>query len=463
MKCWKGAQLLRTSLTEPAEMLASKDMVAVENVRDEALPAVTTTDLNQSQTERHCQIGVDAALKLLGSLVSGTMPDGVAAYAVVDLSPRTGDFGLAVLSLLSQAATPLHYFSCAEDEEHREWLNWWLKHTTTESILAGRLQPLGFHLPPEEPPADECAGFPPKPALSVLVWESRQGVSSEVHIPADVVAKWSGSPDWADPMKVLADRVAAAGRDPVCSPPPPTRVRISGPDPTATTEPGVKAEGDTAPVPEVLVTEVPTLAHDVKFQAGRFHDLWLCVAAPAASGGGIFIANRGDADVELPSGSLVAGFYTGKWFHCSGDAVTDPDKDVPFILSGADDLVLIGGILATVSDALDKHHSRKVQYHTLEPDPLPGAPGHFKLTLKHEVYYRCLALPAAVKTEPDSPALTLVQGHAGSALPPSRWDTELTRIVWTVKFHPAKGLSPVRPQVVLKCDLKVNSLKVVQF
>ena len=111
MKCWKGAQLLRTSLTEPAEMLASKDMVAVENVRDEALPAVTTTDLNQSQTERHCQIGVDAALKLLGSLVSGTMPDGVAAYAVVDLSPRTGDFGLAVLSLLSQAATPLHYFS----------------------------------------------------------------------------------------------------------------------------------------------------------------------------------------------------------------------------------------------------------------------------------------------------------------------------------------------------------------
>ena len=125
---------------------------------------------------------------------------------------------------------------------------------------------------------------------------------------------------------------------------------------------------------EVLVTEVPTLAHEVKFQASRLRDIWLCVAAPAASGDDIFIANRSDADVELPSGSLVAGFYSGKWFHCSGDAVTDPAKDAPFILSGSDDLVLVGGIMMTVGDACDRNQSRKVQHHTLEPDPLPNAP-----------------------------------------------------------------------------------------
>ena len=83
--------------------------------------------------------------------------------------PRTGDFGLGVLSMLSQAATPLHYFILAEDEEHVTWLNWWLEHNATESILAGRLQPVGFRLPPEEPPAEECAGLPVKPALSTLV------------------------------------------------------------------------------------------------------------------------------------------------------------------------------------------------------------------------------------------------------------------------------------------------------
>ena len=356
IKAWKKAPLLKTSLTEPAEMLASKDMVSVENVRDEALPAATSTDQNQSQTERHCQIGVDAALKLLGSLVSGTMPEGVAAFAVVDLSPRTGDFGLAVLNLLSQAASPLHYFYCAEDEEHTEWLKWWLVHNTTESILAGQLQPMGFHLPPEEPPADECAGLPPKPTLSVLVWESRQGMSSEVHIPADVMTKWSGSPDWAGSMKVLTNRVMAAGRDPVCSPPPATRARTDGPETPIKAEPGTELAEKEEPVvvADVPVTEVPTLAHEVRFQAARFHDLWLCVAAPAAVGGDLFIANRSDADIELPSGSLVAGFYQGKWFHRSGDDSTDPTKDVPFILSHADDLVLVGGIVMTLGQALDK-------------------------------------------------------------------------------------------------------------
>ena len=117
----------------------------------------------------------------------------------------------------------------------------------------------------------------------------------------------------------------------------------------------------------------------------------------------------------------------------------------------------------TLGQALDKTPNRKVQYHTMEPDPLPGAPGHFKLTVKHEVYYRCLDLPAAVKTEPDSPAVTLTQAHVASALPPSRWDTAVTHIVWTLKFHPTKGLSPVRPQVVLQRDVKLNALMAVKL
>jgi len=346
-------------------------------------------------------------------------------------------------------------------------LKWWLQHNATESILAGSLQPVGFHLPPEEPPADELVGLPPKPALSVLLWASREGASSEVRIPADVMTKWSGSPDWVNPMRVLTDRVTAAGQDPVCSPPPAARARINGPAGSPTKmEPGLElvvAKEEPAVAVEVPVTEVPTLAHDVKFQASRFRDLWLCVAAPAAGGSDLFIANRSDANVELPSGSLVAGFYSGKWFHCSADASMDPTKDVPFVLHGADDLVLVGGIIMTVGQALDKIPGRKIQYHTVEPDPLPGAPGHFKLSVKHEVYYRCSDLPAAVKTEPDAPAVTLTQAHAASALPPSKWDTGLTHIMWTVKFHPAKGLSPVRPQVVLKRDVRVTALKAVKL
>ena len=68
-----------------------------------------------------------------------------------------------------------------------------------------------------------------------------------------------------------------------------------------------------APEAVVPMTEVPTLAHEVRFQASRFRGLWLCLAAPAAAGGDLFITNRSDADIELPSGSLVE--YEKTSFH----------------------------------------------------------------------------------------------------------------------------------------------------
>ena len=119
---WKVAPLLKTALTEPAEMLASKHMVVVEDLTEEALPSTTAAGLNQSPNERHIQIGQDAASKVLSSVMQGA-PD-VAAFAVLDLSPRTGDFGLAVLSRIQEALVPAHYVAFPEDEEHKDWLDW---------------------------------------------------------------------------------------------------------------------------------------------------------------------------------------------------------------------------------------------------------------------------------------------------------------------------------------------------
>ena len=93
LNLWNAAPLLKTALTEPAEMLASKDMVAMEDLADDALPSTTTGGLNQSQTERHSQIGQDAASKVLSSLMQGA-PE-VAAFAVVDLPPPPAPVTLA--------------------------------------------------------------------------------------------------------------------------------------------------------------------------------------------------------------------------------------------------------------------------------------------------------------------------------------------------------------------------------
>ena len=89
LNIWKGASLLKTALTDPAEMLAAKDMVVMEDVDEDALPVTTTAHQNQSQTERHSQVGPDAASKLLASMLRSTASD-VAAFAVVDLPPPHG-------------------------------------------------------------------------------------------------------------------------------------------------------------------------------------------------------------------------------------------------------------------------------------------------------------------------------------------------------------------------------------
>ena len=467
LNLWKAAPLLKTALTEPAEMLASKDMVAMEDLTEDALPSTTTASLNQSPTERHSQIGPDAASKLLTSVLHGA-PE-VAAFVVLDLSPRTGDFGLAVLSTLQDALVPTHYVAFPEDDEHKEWLDWWLKHNTTENILNGSLTPAGTHLPPEEPPADELVSLPPRPTLAALIWADRQSASAAVRLPDDVVAKWRSSSEFAPRVQLLIDSASAVGADPVVSPPPRQRPRLGMGGADGSTGAGSSCDADpgTAAGPAAIpVSEVPPLAHDIKFVSVREKALALCVAAPAVEGAGLFIANRGDSDVELPAGTLVAGFCSGKWVHGDQANPLNPAKDVSFLLESGETRVVVGGTVMTLEEALERAPSRKIQYHLLEPDPQPGAPGHFKLSAKNHVVYRCQDLPAVKKElnpESGEPALGLQQGHAASAVSPKDWVTGLTEIVWAVRYHAAKGLAPVRPQVLLKAALNLKAQTAVKL
>ena len=105
--------------------------------------------------------------------------------------------------------------------------------------------------------------------------------------------------------------------------------------------------------------------------------------------------------MNLPAGTLVAGFYSGKRVHCQNGEVEDPAKGVAYTLHSADTEVMVGGMVMTVCDALARGPLRKVQYHNLEPDPQPGAPAHFQLKIKNTAVYRCHDLPA-VKKELDA-------------------------------------------------------------
>ena len=289
------------------------------------------------------------------------------------------------------------------------------------------------------------------------------------------MAKWSGAGSEDSELAARFDKLLAAlaamEADPVVSPPARQRPRLSeggssGAD-SSGADLGTAAAAATAQIQPIPVSQVPPLAHDIKFASVREQDLALCVAAPAVQGAGLFIANKGDSDVVLPAGTFVAGFFSGKWMHGDHVHAADDGKDVPFALENADSRVMVGGVVMTLGEALERAPVRKIQYHIVEPDPQPGAPGHFRLAVKNHVVYRCNDLPAVKKElgDPQSgtPTLGLQQGHAASALHRSDWETELTEVIWTVRFHAAKGLAPVRPQVLLKAALNLKAQTAVKL
>eukprot|EP00969_Alexandrium_andersonii_P306550 13551747-Alexandrium_andersonii.AAC.1 len=73
-----------------------------------------------------------------------------------------------MLQLMPSAAIPMYYIGVPEDEEHKDWLNWYMKDCLAKQILDGTWVPAGVRLPPAEMPADDLVGLPPRPALSTL-------------------------------------------------------------------------------------------------------------------------------------------------------------------------------------------------------------------------------------------------------------------------------------------------------
>ena len=86
-----------------------------------------------------------------------------------------------------------------------------------------------------------------------------------------------------------------------------------------------------------------------------------------------------------------------------------------------------------------------VRYHTILDAPCPENPNFFSLRTDHVVVYTLQELPTKISDEKKS----IQQAHVASTLPTKCWESSpYTGIIWSTKFM-AKGLSPVRPSVLV--------------
>ena len=65
----------------------------------------------------------------------------------------------------------------------------------------------------------------------------------------------------------------------------------------------------------------------------------------------VFVVNKGKTDFRADAGSLLAGYYKGKWENLSKAKAEKQTGDVIYTLTNADDLILVGGKMETLGQA----------------------------------------------------------------------------------------------------------------
>ncbi|CAJ1385994.1 unnamed protein product [Effrenium voratum] len=447
MDIWRTAPLLRKPLAEESVLLATRDMVTIEDIAENALPQTTDTSTHIKPAEKHQQIGVDAARKLLRGFVQGMESSSRASILVVDLSLHSAE--LCKAALLEHACgqgqlqLPCYYIGFAADEEKLEWANHHMEEFLANSFLD---QSLPLPKSASIPPAKLESGLGAAPAASAA-----DGLAS-LKTPDPLLIKYDESPFRTEFYEILA---AAREALPLDLP----------------AEKGAAAQAKRALKMTVEAAAAPLLKKGNKE---------VCVVI--SLGSRIWLVNRSDSEQAFEAGTVLAGWYKGKFWHHrnsgedpktkkakkeEGQSNEPGETDVQFKLSDGNDLVSFNGKTTNLASLiLEKRKSVPdigISYHSIVDKPLPGQPGFFGLETKHSIYFRAETIP--VKTEDNQQTPKIPLNHLGGCIKASAWDTAATHIVWAVKWNASaqKGLSPVRPVVTLKQTVSLPAQSAVEL
>ena len=160
---WSQTPLASMLRTEEAEQIPSQTLKQPEDLTESALPSSTDETSHVRGGKRFEQIGIDAASKMLESLLESNnqVPDEMSAIVILDLSVGVGDFFYAWLRRQSAVRFPLLFVGANSNATEAEWLRrvtleeaW---HSTSTSVsvnsclnFAGHCKGVNSHLASQE-------------------------------------------------------------------------------------------------------------------------------------------------------------------------------------------------------------------------------------------------------------------------------------------------------------------------
>ena len=105
---WATSSLVEAGRTDAVSQLSPKDMLTVEDIADNALPAHTDQDRYPRGGLKAMQLGVPAWDSVMSTLMSGTKLAEVPAIMFVNLTSGVGDEVHSFLKMAMHIQTPMH-------------------------------------------------------------------------------------------------------------------------------------------------------------------------------------------------------------------------------------------------------------------------------------------------------------------------------------------------------------------
>jgi hypothetical protein len=213
---------VKLNRTEEADQVKTADMVLVEDVGPDALPAVCSgLEQNSHRSasmfggRRWEALGVDACVKLLDATVGGLSDiASVSAAVVMDLNPGNGDVLEAFIKRKLTSKLPLFYFSSPLDHTSVEFITDCRVSSLATECEQGLLTIPGLKIETALP-ADATQSAPAPPKLQALVYNPE---TKGVRIPADTARKWGLNEKFGERHRM---KQPSTDHAPLPHPPPP--------------------------------------------------------------------------------------------------------------------------------------------------------------------------------------------------------------------------------------------------
>ena len=205
---WKPCSLIQKGRTEPATMLHARDMVIVENIASDALPASTDGSASTVQgAKKFEQIGVDGSLKIMDSVLDGVdFSDGRLALCWCEMNLTTGFLFDAFVIKRDSMNIPMYYFSGTDDPVLAEFIIATKTSMLADMHMAGKLAVPGFAKAESDLPDALLMAAPPYPRLNTLVIvENQEGGKPTLNMPAHLITQWYNHEAHGADFRKLAD------------------------------------------------------------------------------------------------------------------------------------------------------------------------------------------------------------------------------------------------------------------